>query len=226
MTRPIVEPPQFPVGDDVRNLQLLSFAPSSHHSINHFVQLHFPSLKGFQCLSSQHGLRWNFPSRPWLRQFPANQFVVKLDPRRVPPRIAVVDFTQACPINRGQTHRAWFAACVNLAFIQAKGFKFPARGSNRHDFRMRRGVILGGDLIPSAGDDLFFVNDHGAKRAAAIGTHLGKRQPNGFPHKFFLHAESLTEETGDSSAFYPAALSTRRLETPLLTVPKTTPINR
>jgi len=91
---------------------------------------------------------------------------------------------------------------------------------------MRRGVILGGDLIPSAGDDLFFVHDHGAKRTAAIGTHLGKRQPNGFPHKFFLHAESLTEETSDGSAFYPLAVSARGVETSLLADPKTTPINR
>jgi hypothetical protein len=63
-----------------------------------------------------------------------------------------------------------------------KGAKGAAGSANRYDFRVCAGIIVRSDAICAFGDDLAFLYNHRAERAAAQ-VHIVHRESDGTPHE-------------------------------------------
>lgn len=90
-----------------------------------------------------------------------------------------------CPVNRRQTHRAWFAAGIDFAAAQIESLQFCTCSTYGDDFSMRSRVVTRYHLIVTFANNLPVFNNHCAKRAAAviICTLTAKRY--GMAHELF-----------------------------------------
>ena len=154
------------------------------------IQFLRPLCKRRECFAVQKLLHRNLPLRDWRGDFVVDQVVVEINPLRVLAGVAVINFLEARPVDRGQTHRARLATGVEFAIVEMEIFQPLAGVTDGHHLCVRRGIVGGSDLIPAAPDDLSFADDHSAERPAVIAAHLDPREPDCFVHVFILHKKS------------------------------------
>ena len=68
--------------------------------------------------------------------------------------VAIEDGVAARPVERGEAHRAGFAAGVDVAAVKLEAAESLAGGADGDDLGVGGGVVGCGDLIDAGGDDL------------------------------------------------------------------------
>ena len=117
-------------------------------------------------------LHRNLPLRDRRGDFLVDQVVIEINPLRVFAGVAVINFLEARPVDRRETHRTRLATRVEFAVVELESFEAFARIADGDHLGVCRGIVGGGDLIPAAPDDLSFADDHRAKRPTVIAAHL------------------------------------------------------
>ena len=154
------------------------------------VHLLRPLSKGRERFAAQKLFHGNLPLRDRRGDFVVDQVVIEINPLRVFAGVAVINFLEARPVNRSETHRARLATGVKFAVVELEIFQTFAGVTDRDHLGMCRRIVRGGDLIPAAPDYFSFANHNRAKRPAVVAAHLGERKPDCFAHVFILHEKS------------------------------------
>lgn len=158
------------------------------------MQRSVPHFPGHGLPGPEHGLRL-FPAamfhgiaalcwRQW--QFRVDEAVVKTGVRRILPRGRVHNARGPCPVDGAQAHGAGLAAGVHRAAVQLEGIELGTRRTDRHHFRMGRGVVAAGNAVVALAHHLPVLHDHAAKRPTVAALHAGAGQGDGLAEELLV----------------------------------------
>jgi len=119
----------------------------------------------------------------WPLYFLIDETVVEADICGILGCIAVVDGAAAGPVDRGQTHGAGFAAGVDIAVRELEGVKLPACLADGNDLGVGGGVVVCGDAVGCARDDLAAFDDDGAKGPSSTAGDVVCGETDGLTHE-------------------------------------------
>lgn len=114
----------------------------------------------------------DFSNRDAGCEFAINKFIVKSCGCGVMPRSGKPDALDPAPINCAETHRAGFAACVDLAAVQFVVADLLAGSSNCDHLGVRGRIVGGSYVIYSFGNQFAVANNQRTKRAAVSSTDI------------------------------------------------------
>lgn len=126
----------------------------------------------------------SFPGRK--RYLIVNECIVEASLGRTGSGAGVIVCNGTRPEDSSQAHGTWFATGIERAAIQLKSAESKAGGADRHNFSMRRRIVIGGDRVDAGGDQFFAFNDKGAEGTTVALAHIINRQIDGLPHPFFM----------------------------------------
>ena len=110
--------------------------------------------------------------------------------RRIEPTAGIINFVQSRPIDRTQTHRTRFATGIEGASVQPEIIEGFTGLPDRHDFRMRRWVVVQGDFVCAGGNHTVIFYDDCAIRPAFPAFNIGRRQFDGLLEEGKMHGHS------------------------------------
>ena len=118
-------------------------------------------------------------------EFLVDKVISKIDVTGVLLRVAIIHTAQVSPIDGAEAHGAGLARSVDDAVGEVEGAQFSAGLADGIDFSVGSRIVVEGDAVGAAGDDLTVFDDDGSKRAAAV-PHALVGQADGFSHKGFI----------------------------------------
>ena len=95
------------------------------------------------------------------------EVVTKVDAVGISSRVAIIDASHACPIERTQAHGTGFTTRVNDTTVKLEITSHAASLANGIHFGMGCWVIIQGNTIASDRQHLAISNDDSSKRATA-----------------------------------------------------------
>jgi len=123
-------------------------------------------------------------------EFAVQIVVAEADGGGLGPAVGEDDALDARPVGGREAHRAGFAGSVKRGFWQVEAVDRGTRGTDRHDFRVRRRVAAYHDLVPAFANDLFVADDDGTERAALAEFAAFSRQFDGAGEKLIVGVHS------------------------------------
>src|ERR1700737_1720269 len=147
-----------------------------HASITDLAWVLLPHSKCRQCFLAHHANHGNLTFGVRLGDFRVDCGIVKADFGSVCCEVAKVDFANPGPVDCAQAHRARFAGGVEITAPEFEAANSLASLPDGQHFSVRCGIIRRRHLIDGFRYDGAFLDDDGAKRAAASGTDLVARE--------------------------------------------------
>src|SRR5271165_4174933 len=115
-----------------------------------------------------------------------DEVVVETDVRGVLAGVAVIHGRNARPVYRRQAHRARLAARIERAIGQLEDGELPAGLADRDDFRVRRRIARGGDLVAAPPYDAPVPDHDASERSAPSGADAVPREADRFAHEVLV----------------------------------------
>src|SRR5262245_48800263 len=107
---------------------------SPHRSVGNFISFLVPFGQRLQSLVPEELFHDQLAFANGQSDFAIDEVVIESDFGGVFAGVPVEKFRNACPINRRETHRAWFATRVKFAVFQVEGFETATSIADGNDF--------------------------------------------------------------------------------------------
>jgi len=155
--------------------------------VGNLVRVFFPGPQRGERLFLHHLNHRNRALGKGLRKFLVDERVVETNLGSVGGNIAVVNASQAGPVDRAKTHWTGLAGGIDLAIMKVEGVEFGACFSDGNQFGVRRRIVDRCDAIYAFGDDATVFHDYGAEGPAFAGEHIIDGELNGAGHERVVH---------------------------------------
>src|SRR5437588_5423977 len=186
-----------PLNETIRGNRsyLFGFPKREPVLIANSVALPLPLLEGGQSFLPHQLDHWNRPLRQGNSQLLVDERIVESNGGRIGSRVSEVHSSRPRPVNCAQAHGARLAGCINFAAFELELRELAAGFSNRHHFRVRRGIAGGSHDVRTGRQDLAVFHHHRCERSALSTAYVFNGQVNRPSHEPVLHKVNCSVES-------------------------------